>query len=255
MSGKVEWMREDGCYTARVDGNFVIMEDNGAWAIYDDRMMRLDAGISDGLEGAEREILSRAGDKSNPLTNDGGKKASVAESWVYDPADPTAHTVEMHEDVSKKTASKRTFLRKDESGKLAGITRERPHFDSSGKEGVFEDGVRWCETSLWYRQWDDGEMPSSPEDWGEDVTLCDDGSGTLAVIYADDQIAYFEGSDYMYPQGDAIDFSKALGDDDLAREVLVESSRYDENVNGETVDVAKFEERWIIPDVQPKDYF
>ena len=175
-------------------------------------------------------------------------------SWVYDPADPTAHTVEMHEDISKKAASKRTFLRKDESGKLAGITRERPHFDSSGKEGVFEDGVRWCETSLWYRQWDDGKMPSSPEDWGEDVTLCDDGSGTLAVIYAGDQIAYFEGSDYMYPQGDAIDFSKALGDDDLAREVLIESSRYDENVNGETVDVAKFEERWIIPDVQPKDY-
>lgn len=107
MSGKVEWMREDGCYTARVDGNFVIMEDSGAWAIYDDRMMRLDAGISDGLEGAEREILSRAGDKSNPLTNDGGKNASVVESWVYDPADPSATVQALEKEARMAKAARR----------------------------------------------------------------------------------------------------------------------------------------------------
>jgi hypothetical protein len=248
-------------------------------------------------------------------------------SWVYDPADPTAHTVELldegkkvakiaslelvYEDeylgrpyrISFQDASKpyvwnvygvtrgsgatyseaqadaaaRAFIesippddgsdyqRQDgptsdelykdtdmeqwdidlhESKKVAGLSRERPRFDEYRVQGVFDDGTRWCETTLWYRQWDDDEMPSSPEEWGEDVTICDDGSGTLAVIYADDQVAYFDGSAYMYPQGDAMDFDKALDDERLAHDVLVESSKYDEMISGEDVKVAQAAEVW-----------
>lgn len=104
MSGKIEWMREDSCYTARVGGNFVIVEDNGSWAVYDDGMKKLDCGIADCIDSVERNVLSMVGDKNNPIVEERGK---AVESWVYEPADPSATVQALEKEARMAKAARR----------------------------------------------------------------------------------------------------------------------------------------------------
>lgn len=121
-----DMLREDGYYTARVNGRIAFVFDDGYWEVYSNNMNRLAFGYED----------------------DAMRACAAIESFVYDPADPTAYVQGMDKNAKKKQARRKISQWIDLVDRLeVAKALERNtviDIDTHGGKPEFDDDEQWA---------------------------------------------------------------------------------------------------------------